>query len=108
MALPSLTPEQRSAALAKAAHARRVRAQVKNRLKHSGARVADVIRLGQSDEGDGPVVGRMKVSELLEAMPGVGRVRSRQIMDRIGISETRRVRGLGPVQVEALEREFSA
>ncbi|MGB8946062.1 MAG: integration host factor, partial [Streptomyces sp.] len=35
MALPPLTPEQRAAALEKAAAARRERAEVKNRLKHS-------------------------------------------------------------------------
>ena len=37
MALPPLTPEQRQAALDKAAASRRERAEVKNRLKHSGA-----------------------------------------------------------------------
>ena len=36
MALPSLTPEQRAAALEKAAVARKQRAEVKERLKHSG------------------------------------------------------------------------
>ncbi len=106
MALPPLTSEQRAAALEKAAQARRVRAQVKNRLKHSGARIGDVIRLGQSDDGDGPVVGRMRVVALLEAMPGVGRVRAQQIMADVGIAESRRVRGLGPHQVDALERAF--
>lgn len=102
MALPPLTPEQRSAALAKAAEARRERAEVKNRLKHSGASLAEVLREG----GNNDVVGKMKVSALLESLPGVGKVRARQIMERIGISETRRVRGLGANQVAALEREF--
>ena len=50
----------------------------------------------------------MKVSELLESMPGVGKVRARQIMERLGIASTRRVRGLGANQVAALEREFGA
>ena len=102
MALPPLTPEQRTAALAKAAEARRERAAVKNRLKHSGASLADVLKEGHSND----VVGKMKVSALLEAMPGVGKVRARQIMERIGIAETRLVRGLGANQVAALEREF--
>lgn len=103
MSLPPLTPEQRKAALEKAAEARLVRARVKNRLKHSGASLADVIRDGQSDD----VVGRMRVTALLESMPGVGKVRARQIMERLGIAESRRVRGLGPHQVAALEREFA-
>ena len=102
MALPPLTPEQRSAALAKAAAARRERAEVKNRLKHSGASLSDVVRTGQTNE----VIGKMRVSALLESMPGVGKVRARQIMERLQIAETRRVRGLGINQVAALEREF--
>lgn len=104
MALPPLTPEQRAAALDKAAKARRERAEIKNRLKHSGGSLAEVLSEAQSND----VIGKMKVSALLESMPGVGRVRARQIMDRIGISETRRVRGLGANQVSALEQEFDA
>lgn len=102
MALPPLTPEQRSAALVKAAEARKIRAEVKNRLKHSGGSLSDVLRRGQTD----PVVGKMRVTALLESMPGVGKVRARQIMERLGISESRRVRGLGANQAAALEREF--
>jgi hypothetical protein len=102
VALPPLTPEQRAAALEKAAIARRERAEVKNRLKHSGTSLASVIKEGQENE----IVGKMKVSALLESMPGVGKVRARQTMERLGISETRRVRGLGTNQIAALEREF--
>ena len=50
MALPPLTPEQRSAALEKAAAARRERAAVKNRLKNAQGSLADVIRDGQHDD----------------------------------------------------------
>lgn len=53
-------------------------------------------------------VGKMKVSALLEAMPGVGKVRARQIMERLGIAESRRVRGLGANQRSALENEFGS
>lgn len=102
MALPSLTPEQRAAALAKAAEARRERAEVKNRLKHSGASLTEVLKEGETND----VVGKMKVSALLESLPGVGKVRAAQIMERIGIAENRRVRGLGANQIAALEREF--
>ncbi len=104
MALPPLTPEQRAAALEKAAEARRVRAEVKNRLKHSGASLFDVIEQGRTDD----IIGKMKVSALLESLPGVGKVRARQLMEKIGISESRRVRGLGANQVAALHREFGA
>ncbi|HET6697560.1 MAG TPA: integration host factor, actinobacterial type [Nocardioidaceae bacterium] len=102
MALPPLTPEQRQAALDKAAASRRERAEVKNRLKHSGASLVDVLEQGQKNE----VIGKMRVLDLLQAMPGLGKVRARQVMDRLAISESRRVRGLGAKQIAALEREF--
>jgi len=103
VALPPLTPEQRQAALVKAAASRRERAEVKNRLKHSGASIVDVLREGQVNE----VVGKMRVVDLLQSMPGLGKIRARQLMERLGIAESRRVRGLGTKQVAALEREFS-
>lgn len=102
MALPPLTPEQRAAALEKAAAARRERAVVKNRLKYAQGSLAAVIAQGKSNE----VVGKMKVSALLESMPGIGRVRARQIMSEVGIAETRRVRGLGVNQTAALVQRF--
>jgi hypothetical protein len=102
VALPPLTPEQRAAALAKAAKARKDRAEVKNELKHGGLTLHAVLARGQADE----TVGKMKVSALLESMPGVGKVRARQIMQRLGIAESRRVRGLGANQRAALEAEF--
>jgi hypothetical protein len=102
VALPPLTPEQRAAALEKAAVARRERAAVKNRLKYAQGSLKEVI----ADGKDNDVVGKMKVSALLESMPGVGRVRARQIMEEVGISESRRVRGLGQNQISALLSRF--
>ena len=102
MALPPLTPEQRQAALDKAAASRRERAAVKNRLKHSGGSLVEVLRQGEQNE----VIAKMRVLELLQAMPGLGKVRARQVMERLNISESRRVRGLGANQIAALEREF--
>jgi len=103
VALPQLTPEQRSAALDKAAASRRARAEVKNRIKHSGVSIIEVLREGETNE----VIGKMRVLDLLQSLPGLGKVRARQVMDRLGIAESRRVRGLGSKQLAALEREFS-
>lgn len=103
MALPELSPEQRAEALAKAAAVRRERAAVKNRLKNAQGSLKAV--LGEGKDND--VVGKMKVSALLESMPGVGRVRARQIMEEIGISESRRVRGLGTNQTAKLLQRFN-
>ena len=82
MALPQLTEEQRAAALAKAAEARRVRAELKERLKRGGVSMTEVLKQSDSDD----VLGKMKVSALLEAMPGVGKVRAAQIMERLEIA----------------------
>ena len=102
MPLPPLTPEQRAAALEKAAAARKARAELRDRLKHSGASLDDVLKSGDTDE----VIGKMRVSAVLESLPGVGKARAAKIMDRLEISPTRRVRGLGANQRKALEAEF--
>ena len=73
VALPQLTPEQRQANLEKAAASRRERAEIKNRLKHSGASIVDVLKQGQENE----VVGKMRVIDLLQSMPGLGKVRAK-------------------------------
>ena len=101
MPLPTLTEEQRKDALAKAAEARRARAEVKNQLKSEKLSLRELL----SKEGD-DVVGKMKVSSVLESLPGVGKVRARKIMERLDISTTRRVRGLGAKQRDALLTEF--
>lgn len=102
MALPPLTPEQRAAALEKAAQARQVRAQVKDKLKHSHGSLPEVLKAAETNEA----IGKLKVSALLEAMPGVGKVKAQAIMTEIGISPSRRVRGLGPKQSAALIERF--
>ncbi|MCA1712978.1 MAG: hypothetical protein LC789_15600 [Actinobacteria bacterium] len=102
MVLPPLTPEQRAAALEKAAAARRARADLKVRLKSSGTSLTDVLVSGDTDDA----IGKMRVEALLEALPGVGKVRAQRIMERLEISPSRRVRGLGTKQREALQREF--
>jgi ribosomal protein S13 len=50
----------------------------------------------------------MKVIALLESMPGVGKIRAENLMERIGIASSRRLRGLGPNQLSALLSEFSS
>lgn len=102
MALPPLTPEQRQAALEKAAHARRVRASVKNDLKNGTLTIVQVMERAEVDDA----VGKMRVSALLESMPGVGKARAKALMDRLGIADTRRVRGLGEHQAARLRAEF--
>jgi len=104
MSLPTLTPEQRAAALERAAEVRKERAAVKASLKAGTVTLPDVITKGADDD----VIAGIRVSALLEAMPGVGKVRAAQILERLGIAEDRRVRGLGPNQRRALKDEFAA
>lgn len=104
MALPTLSPEQRAAALQKAAEARKARAAVKEKLKHGEISLSDILKAAEGDD----VVGKMKVSAVLEALPGIGKVRAQQTMTKLKIAESRRVRGLGENQKRALQDEFNS
>jgi len=95
---PSLTPEQRHAALEKAARARRERAEIKDHLKSGRVTLQELLVQSESDE----IVGKMKVLAVLESLPGTGKVKARRLMEHVGISETRRLQGLGAKQREAL------
>jgi signal recognition particle GTPase len=99
---PTLSAEQRQAALEKAARARRERAELKERLKMGSLTLTEL--LDQAEGND--VIGKMKVVAVLESLPGVGKVKARRTMEEIGISDTRRVRGLGAQQRESLLRAF--
>ena len=101
---PVLTPEQREAALAKAAIARRARAELKEKLKMGSLSLSELISRADNDD----TVGKMKVLAVLEALPGVGKVKARRTMEEIGIADTRRVRGLGEQQRRALLQAFTA
>ena len=102
MPLPTLTEEQRKAALAKAAEARRLRAELKDRLKKGEMGLREVLSKAADN-----TVGKMKVSSVLESLPGVGKVKARKLMEKLEISTSRRVRGLGAKQRDALLDEFS-
>ena len=102
MALPQLTDEQRAAALVKATAARRARAELRERLKRGGTSLKQVLAAAETDE----VVAKLRVSALLEALPGVGKVRAAAVLDQLEIAPRRRVRGLGERQRQALLNEF--
>ena len=93
---PQLTPEQRAAALAKAAEARAARAEIKARLKMGSMSLSEAL------DSDDRNVAKLKVVSMLESLPGVGKVKARRVMEEIGIAENRRVQGLGAQQRAAL------
>ena len=97
MAIPQLSPEARAEALEKAKAARIKRAEVREELT-----VAQVL-----DMRDDPVVGRMKISTLIETLPGYGKAKAERIMRELQIAESRRIRGIGERQREALLARLS-
>lgn len=103
MPLPKLSPEERAAALEKAAEIRKARAQLKEQLKAGKTTLTKVLDQAEADE----VAGKLKVSAVLQSMPGIGKVRATQIMEKLKIAESRRLRGLGEQQRKALLAEFA-
>lgn len=88
---PQLSPDQRQAALEKAAAARRLRAELKEKLKMSSIDLQELFDMADKDE----IVGKMKVLNVLESLPGLGKVKARRLLEECEISETRRIQGLG-------------
>ena len=99
---PTLTPEARSAALEKAKHSRKRRALIKEQVKNGKLSIAQVLDLAKSDE----VIAKMRVLELLESKAGVGKIRGAALLDKLNISRTRRIQGLGRLQIEEILKEF--
>ncbi len=99
---PALSPESRQAALQKAAAARRQRAELKEKLKMGSLTLAELLDQTAQDE----VVGKTKVLVVLESLPGLGKIKARRLMEQLGISETRRMQGLGDKQRKALLEQF--
>ena len=87
----------------KAAASRRERAELKARLKQSNVSLAEVIAEGATNDA----IGKMRVIALLESMPGVGKVKAAAVMEKVGIANSRRIRGLGAKQIAALLEEFA-
>lgn len=100
---PSLSPDQRAAALEKAAAARRLRAELKEKLKMGSLTLKELLDQADRDE----VVAKMKVVAVLESLPGLGKVKARRLMDDVGISEARRIQGLGDNQRKKLFERLS-
>ena len=97
MAIPKLSDAQRKEALEKAKEARIKRAEVRDQLRAGKLTLKQVI-----DKKNDPIIGRMKVSTLIETLPGYGKAKSEKIMNELQIAESRRLRGLGERQEAAL------
>jgi hypothetical protein len=98
VALPTLTPEQRADALAKAAEARKARSELLASIKSGKQTIASVLTRAKDDD----TVGKTKVVALLKAVPGVGAVKAAALLEQAGIDPDRRAAGLGDRQRSAL------
>jgi hypothetical protein len=96
MALPTMTPEQRTAALAKAAEVRAARSELMAAVKSGAVDAVDL--LDRQDE----LAKRTKVVSVLRALPGWGKVKVSACLDECGIDESRRLGGLTAAQRERL------
>lgn len=103
MAPPQLTDAQRRAALAKAAEARRVRAEMKELLRTGSLTLSEVFDRAAEDN----IVANTKIFAILISLPGFGKIKAKRLMEDLGIAENRRVRGLGDRQRAKLLEIFS-
>lgn len=101
--LPNLTTEQRRENLRKAMEARQRRAAILERVSDGTYTVSDVLEMANTSE----TVARMKVFTLLKAVPGYGFSKAQKVLKRLGISESRHIKGLGHKQRAALVEVFS-
>ena len=99
---PQLTAEQRQEALLKAAASRKRRAEVKIKIKSGEFSIDTVLEIAKNEDA----IAKMRVKELLESMSGVGKIRAQALMERLNISPTRRIQGLGRHQIKELRNEF--
>jgi guanylate kinase len=93
---PKLSAQERRDALRAAVAARRTRAAFKEEIKVGKKSWKDAF--SAQDES----IKKMRVRELIESLPGVGEVRAKNILEKAGISPTRRVGGVGRSQYEKL------
>jgi guanylate kinase len=97
---PKLTNLERVRAGQVAVASRRDRALAKFELAKGSKSIFDLINDPR------PSIQKMRVSELLTAVPGIGERRTFLLMQKIGISKGRRIGGLGPKQISALRSEM--
>ncbi|PZU00890.1 MAG: integration host factor [Gordonia sp. (in: high G+C Gram-positive bacteria)] len=105
MALPTLTPEQRSQALEKAAQARQLRAKLKSDIADGKVDLKDLLDDDFGPYADSPeIVKKTKTLQLLQAVKGIGTVKAETLMTQCNITENRRLGGLGLDQRRRLKQ----
>jgi guanylate kinase len=86
---PSLDPEARRRNAELAIAARRERSKIKSALKEGSLSLREIF------DSSSAAAQRMRVIELLTSLPQMGPLRAESLMEKVGISRTRRIAGLG-------------
>jgi hypothetical protein len=101
-----LSPQARQEALARSIQVRQYRAGVRKELATGARTLRDVLNSAQAETTEGEMLARMKVRDVLESIPHIGPVRASAVMETVGVAPNRRLRGLGPRQIEELAERF--
>ena len=102
MAIPKLSEPELQAARKAATEARRTRAQFKNRLRAGELSIGEALDQASKDD----VLAHVKVVDLLKTQRRIGQIRADEIMAKLSIAPTRRLRGLGKHQIDGIVEEF--
>ena len=102
MAIPKLSEKELQAARQAATEARRTRAQFKERVREGSLTISQALDQASKDD----VLAHIKVIDLLKTQRRIGQIRAEEIMAKLSIAPTRRLRGLGKHQIDGLIEEF--
>lgn len=101
--IPTLTTEQRRENLDKAMQVRKERATIREGLKNGLIGIDEVFKLA---DGGCAAAANMRVKQMISAMPGYAFAKTQQTMQKLGIADGKRIKGLGAKQRAALAELF--
>lgn len=104
---PHLSDLDRMRARAKALRARTLRADAKKALRSSQLTLGQFFEQLQRDDEESAALSRLRIGEVLLAVPGIGEARADRALQKAGVSGLRRVTALGVRQRERLSRELA-
>jgi len=102
VAIPKLSEEELQSARKAATEARRIRAEFKEQVRQGSLSIGDALSHAMDDD----VLAHIKVIDLLKTQRRIGQVRAEEIMTKLSIAPTRRIRGLGRHQIDGIVEEF--
>ena len=97
---PNLSKDDRALAGRKAVLARKIRSEIKSKLSAGEVSIFDLFKDSRES------ILRMKLSDALKAVPGIGEKRVENIFAKTGISKSRRIGGVGRKQIALLRQEL--